>query len=107
MDVEEHEVSSFVMGYHEYSNTWTAIVGEVLQCRMESMELNIDKYAVVVMNKGRVYLMKGKLRKFTKTVFFFLSVDVTNSAEVTVNGKAVNKGGGMGMEVICTISFIR
>ena len=95
-----------MMGYHEYQNTWIPIVGEVLQCRMEP-DNNVDKYAVAVMNKHRVvgHLIKGKNRKFAKSVFFFLRVDVTNSTKVTINGKAVNKGKGMGMEVPCTITF--
>ena len=94
------------MGYHEYQNTWIPIVGEVLQCRMEP-DSNVDKYALAVMNKYRVvgHLIKGKNRKFAKSVFFFLRVDVTNSTKVKINGKAVNKGKGMGMEVPCTITF--
>ena len=33
--VHEHEVSSFVMGYHEYRKIWEPFLGKVLQCRME------------------------------------------------------------------------
>ena len=32
---QQHDVSCSVMVYHEYRNTWTPIVGEVLQCLME------------------------------------------------------------------------
>ena len=104
--VQEHEVSSFVMGYHEYRKTWAPFLGEVLQCRMEP-DNAVDKYAVAVMNKDRVvgHLMKGKSGKFAKTVFFFLRTDEINSATVKITGKAVNKGKGMGMEVPCSITF--
>lgn len=49
---------------------------------------------MAVINKDRVagHLMKGKILKSTKTVFFFLRLDVSNMATVKVNGKAVNKG---------------
>ena len=43
--------------------------------------------------------------KFAKIVFFFLRADVNNMATVKINGKAVKKGKGKGMEVSCTITF--
>ena len=49
--VQEHEVSSYVMGYHEYHKTWAPFWGEVLQWRMEP-DNAVDKYAVAVMNTG-------------------------------------------------------
>ena len=104
--VQEHEVSSFVMGYHEYCKTWAPFLGQVLQCRMEP-DNAVDKYAVAVTKKDRVvgHLMKRKSGKFAKTVFFFLRTDEINSAIVKITGKAVNKGKGMGMEVPCSILF--
>ena len=33
-------------------------------------------------------------------VLFFLRVDATNSAKVPINGKALNKGKRMGIEVV-------
>ena len=50
--VQEYEVSSFVMGYHDYRKTWVPFVGEDLQCRMEPDNV-VDKYAVAVINKDR------------------------------------------------------
>ena len=35
MIVQEHDVSSNVMGYYEYCKTWFPIVGETLLCQME------------------------------------------------------------------------
>ena len=49
--------------------------------------------------------MKGKSEKIAKTVLFFLRADVSNMATVKVNGKAINRGKEMGMEVPCTIRF--
>ena len=56
----------------------------------------VDKYAVAVMNKDRVvgYLMKGRSRKFAKTVFFFLRADEINSATVKITGKLLTKEKG-------------
>ena len=51
--VQEHEVSSLVIGYHEYRKTWVPIVGETLQCQMEPDNV-VDKYAVAVINKSKV-----------------------------------------------------
>ena len=70
--VQEHEVNSFVMGYHKYRKTCALFWGEVLQCRMEP-DNAVDKYAAAVMNTDRNvgHLMKGKRGKFAKTVFFF------------------------------------
>ena len=39
------------------------------------------------------------------TVFFFRRLDATNLAKITTNGKAVDKGKGMGIEVPCKITF--
>ena len=42
-----------------------------------------------------------------KPVFLFLRVDVTNSVKLTINGKAVKKQKGMGIEIpfAITITF--
>ena len=89
--VQEHEVSSLVMGYHEYCKT----------CQMEPDNV-VDKYAVAVINKSKVvgHLMNGKSGKFAKTVFFFL-----RAATVEITGKPNNDGKGMGIQVPCRIKF--
>ena len=94
------------MGYHEYQNTWIPIVGEVLQCRMEP-DNNVDKYAVAVMNKYRVvgHLIKGKNRKFAKSVFFFLRVDVTNSSKNKWEGCEQRKRNGNGSSMYNNIQW--
>ena len=91
------------MGYHEHSNTWTPIVGEVLRCQIEP-ENDVDKYAAAVMNKLQLRASRKK-RKVSKNSILFLRVDVTNSVKVTKNGKTVNRGKGIGMEVPYTITL--
>ena len=106
MVVQEYEVNSFVVCYHEYRKTWTPITGDVLQCQMEPDNAE-GKYVVAVMNKDRAagHLMEEKSSKFAKIVSFFLRDDVSNMAAVKINGKAVRKGEGNRMEVLCTIIF--
>lgn len=43
--VQEHEVSSNVMGYHQYRKACVPFVLETLQCQIE-LENILDKYAV-------------------------------------------------------------
>ena len=80
--------------------------GELLQCRMEQ-DNAVGKYTVAVMKKDRVlgHLMKGRSRKFAKTIFFFLRTDEISSAAVKITGKVVNKGKRMGLEIPCSITF--
>lgn len=95
------------MDHHEYRNIWMApIAGQVLQY-LDGARQYVDKFAVTLMNKDRVveHLMKEKLESLRKTVFFFLTVNVTSLEKLAINGKAVNKGTGMGMDVQCTITF--
>lgn len=95
------------MDHHEYRNIWMApIAGQVLQY-LDGARQYVDKFAVTLMNKDRVveHLMKEKLESLQKTVFFFLTVNVTSLEKLAINGKAVNKGTGMGMDVQCTITF--
>ena len=95
------------MDHHEYRNIWMApIAGQVLQY-LDGARQYVDKFAVTLMNKDRVveHLMKEKLESLRKTVFFFLTVNLTSLEKLAINGKAVNKGTGMGMDVQCTITF--
>ena len=87
-------------------NTWTPIVVQALRYRREP-DNDRDKCAVTVINKDWVveYLMRETNGKFTKTVFFFLRVNVTNSERLTINRKAINKKKEMEMEFLRTITF--
>lgn len=71
MIFRKNEVSSDVMGYHEYCKTWVPIVGETLQCQMKPGNIE-DKYAVPVIKKVKDagHLMNSKRGKFVETVFF-------------------------------------
>ena len=66
--VQEHQVNSNAIGYHEYCKTWVSFVGETLQCQMELGNV-ADKYAVAVIKKDKVvrHLMNGNLQK----LYFF------------------------------------
>ena len=88
------------MCYYEYHEKRTPIVGDVLQCQMET-DIAVGKYAVAVVNKDRAvgHMIKEKTGKFTKIVFFFLRAEVSTMVTVKINRKAVNKGKGEGMEV--------
>ena len=103
--VQEHVVIPIVMGYLEYHNTLTPIIGEVLKCRME-LDNDIDKHVVAVTNKDRVvrHLIKGKNGKFAKTVFFFV-FRCYQSGKSDNKWEGCEQGKGMGMEVPCTITF--
>ena len=43
--------------------------------------------------------MKGKSRRFAKTIFYLLRADKKNNRTVVVTCKAVNYGDGEGMQV--------
>ena len=71
MIFRKNEVSSDVMGHHEYCKTWVPIVEETLQCQMKPGNIE-DKYAVPVIKKVKDagHLMNSKRGKFVETVFF-------------------------------------
>ena len=96
------DVSSFVMGYHDYKDVWTPYVGENLECCREPSNV-MDKYAVAVLVKGEIvgHLMHGSSGKFAKTIFYFF----TNSCTAIVTGKPVNLGKGKGMQVPSTLKL--
>ena len=48
--IQENGVSSFVMGYHKYCETWNSIVGHVLKLQMEPGNA-VDKHAVSSINE--------------------------------------------------------
>ena len=48
-----------------------------------------------------------KTGRFSKTTFYFLRYEYNDCQVKIVNGKAVNLGDGMGMRVLCILSFRR
>ena len=66
---------------------------------MESRN-KVDKYVVAVEGKdGNVigHLPLGKSGKFAKTVFYFLKADKSHLCKISIIGKAINAGDGLGM----------
>lgn len=55
----------------------------------------MNKYAVVVIRKGKIvkYLVNGKIGKFVKTVE--LIADTVNSAEMKIAGETITDDNGM------------
>ena len=65
---------------------------------------DVDKYAVLIINKDRVvgHLMKGKNRKFAKLKFFFLGVDITNGHYQTVHSSPLTPAHSLPAKKILT-----
>ena len=104
----QYEINAFVMGYHVYKNNWTPSVGDEFQSFMKSTNI-MDKYAVAVKkDDGEVigHLPLGRSGKFAKTVFYFLKADKSHGCTITVTGKAISAGDGLGMKVPCKLFFI-
>ena len=74
--IQEYEIVSHIVGYHEYQRNWIPFVGEKFTCRMEP-ENAMDKYAVAVINNDSGWSSDegGKSGKFSKTIFYFLRSD--------------------------------
>ena len=66
--------------------TWNPSIGEMLSDVMESSK----------------HLPHGKIRK----MFYFLKADKNHSCLISVTGRAVNVGDGLGMKVPCRLFFI-
>lgn len=106
--LKSYEINAFVMGYHVYKNNWTPSVGDELQGFMEPTN-KLDKYAVAVKtDDGELigHLPLGKSGKFAKIVFYFLKTNKDHHCKITVTGKAINAGDGLGMKVPCQLFFL-
>ena len=75
-------------------------------CRREP-DNTYDKYSVAVMKNNHIvgHLMKGMCGKFAKNIFYFLRASKSNLCKVTVKGKPINLGKGMGLQVPCVLEF--
>ena len=51
--IQEYEIVSHIMGYHEDKNIWIPVAAEKLKCRMEPGNA-LEKYAVAVIRNGSV-----------------------------------------------------
>ena len=86
--LNESGTKSDIKGYHAYVKSWKAIIGENFQTRPESENI-VDKYAAPVLKdtQGVGHLTNGKSGQYTKTIFYFLWSNQSNSAVATVKGK--------------------
>ena len=71
----------FVVSHHMYKETWTPFVGEKLDTVMQPTDVK-DKYAVAISPEGKKkvigHLPLGKLKKFAKSIFYFLKAAKEN-----------------------------
>ena len=81
---------------------WTPTLQEQVYGEIEPHN-PVDKYAVAVKKDEKVigHLPLGEKGKFAKTIFYFVRADPHAKCNITVVGKAVNLGGGDGMQVPC------
>ncbi|KAM7432312.1 hypothetical protein ABFA07_017234 [Porites harrisoni] len=96
-------VLSLIRGFHVYKGWWTPHNGESLQLQPEP-ENPKDRNAVSVVKDRRVVghmpLMLVNTKEGLGLIKHFLAKPGTNGV-VNVCGKAVNRGGGLGMEIPC------
>ena len=94
------------MGYHECQKKLKAIIGEVLEAKMEPTN-DIDKYTMAVCDEGDIvgHLRKGKRGKFAKITFHFLKSEMLCTCKVKVSGKKTNFGDEKGLRIPCLLQF--
>ena len=94
------------MGYHEYQKKWEAVIGEVLEAKMEPTN-DIDKYTMAVCNEGDIvdHLPKGKTGKFAKMMFCFLKSEMLCTCKVKVTGKRTNFGENKRLGIPCLLQL--
>ena len=101
------EIPSWIWGYHAYKDYWQIKIGEVLNLKHEPRNKQ-DKNAIAVVKDGIVvgHIPKGlaSTKQGVGLIKHFL-MKTGSEAEVKVVGKAVNRGGGYGMEVPCIYKF--
>ena len=97
-------IVSNIKEYHIYKSVWTPTLQEQVYGEFEPHN-PVDKYAVIVKKDEKVvgYLQLGENGKITKTTLYFLRADPHGKCNITVTGKAVNLGDGVGMQVPCIL----
>ena len=106
-DRQTLRIPSWIRGFHVYKDWWTPTCGEILplQPKPENAE---DKNAVAVLKESRVICHipyhLANTKDCTGIITHFISKP-TNRGSVEVSGKAVNRGGGLGMEIPCVYNF--
>ena len=101
-----HEMKS-VMGFHNYRNKWEPVIGEILNTRMEltTKWINTSWLCLTRRITLLVIYQKAQVKKYAKTIFYFLRNDSVNVCKVKVTGKAVNLGDDKGMRIPCVLQL--
>ena len=93
---------SKIRGYHVYKEIWSAVVGETLECRMETSNL-IDPYAVAVIRSGQVV---GHVPRSISTLCsLFIERGGNITCEVTGNRQYSRDLPQGGLELPCKLTF--
>jgi len=101
------KISSWIRGFHVYKNCWTPTCDKILPLQPEPGNAE-DKNAVSVLKDSRVlghipfHLANTKNR--TGIATHFISKP-KNQGSTEVCGEAVNRGGGLGVEMPCVYIF--
>ena len=106
--LNETEIPSWIRGYHVYQDTWEIEIGEVLDLIHEPNNEH-DKNAIAVIKDnddvaGHTLWALASTKQGTGIIRHFLTKK-GSKGQVQVVGKAVNRGGGYGMEIPCAYKF--
>ena len=105
--LNETEIPSWIRGYHVYQDTWEIEIGEVLDLIHEPNNEH-DKNAIAVIKDndvaGHVPWALASTKQETGIIRHFFTKK-GSKGQVQVVGKAVNRGGGYGMEIPCAYKF--
>ena len=100
-------VLSWIRGFHVYKGWWTPHNGESLQLQPKPENPKDRNAGSVVKDRrvvGHMPLMLVNTKEGLGLIKHFLAKPRTNGV-VNVSGKAVNRGGGLGMEIPCEYIF--
>ena len=101
------KISSWIRGCHVYKDWWTLNVVKFYLCN-QSRKNAEDKNAVAVLKENRVvghipfHLANTKNRTGIVTHFI---LKPTSQGSVEIYGKAINRGGGLVMEIYHVFTF--
>ena len=102
-DRQTLRIPSWIRGFHVYKDWWTTTCGEILPLQPEPENAE-DKNAVAMLKESRVighipyHLANTKDR--TRIITHFISKPA-NRGSAEFSGKAVSRGGALGMEIPC------
>ena len=100
-DLDVVEMNSFIRGYHDYMDVWTATPGDMLILKREPDNTK-DSHAVAVLRDEQIV---GHIPyNLAPTIEMFLRRDV-NKGFAEVTGTKVNRGAGYGLELPCKYKF--